>query len=756
MIGSAVVSAQFLGGKAAQNALYLSYLDVTTLPAMIVATAMLSIVVVALASRIVTRVAPGHFVTASFVLSAALLVGEWLLAAQAPKVAAILLYLHVAGLGPMLGSGFWLIATEYFDPRTAKRRFGQIASAGTLGGLAGGLLAIGIDATASMWAMLPLLAMLNLFCAWQVQRLARRIGTVSPRVIEEVTPELLPVAPRSGLRVLAEAPYLRNLAVLVLLGTFAAGLLDYVFRAHAVELVSPDRLGEFFGIYVAATSLLTFILQTTASRRALETLKLAANAGSPSVAILATGIGALVLPAFRGAIVVAGRGAETVLRASLFRSGYELFYTPLANDERRAAKSVIDVGFDRRGELVGAGAIALALALPMAASIPVMLVLAIAAAGVALFFAARLNRGYIGALERSLLNRAVELELSDVTDMTTRSVMLKTLWASKTSAQPAPQLAADRAATASVSVVSHTTAFHLDPDVQKILTLRSRDRQAILAILRQGEELAPGLVPHVIQLLAWDPVAEEAIQALRKVAEYRVGEFTDALLDPNQPFAVRRRLARVFSVCVSQRAADGLLAALDDLRFEVRFQCARSLAAVMEKNPRVRIDANKVYDVVQREVAVGRPVWEGHRLLDSADDPDDVKTFLDDYLKGRASQSLTHVFTLLSLVLPMEPLRIAFRGLHTSDPNLRGTSLEYLEGVLPTAIRQRLWPFLEDRPGAAKGSRPRSEILADLLRSNQSITLNLEELKQQAREAQARAGPASDRVVPIRSVERKA
>ena len=93
--------------------------------------------------------------------------------------------------------------------------------------------------------------------------------------------------------------------------------------------------------------------------------------------------------------------------------------------------------------------------------------------------------------------------------------------------------------------------------------------------------------------------------ALRKVAEERVGELIDALVDPNQPFAVRRRLARVFSVCVSQRAADGLLLGLDDLRFEVRFQCARSLAAILEKNPRVRID--------RRADLRGRPARSGRR-----------------------------------------------------------------------------------------------------------------------------------------------
>ena len=80
---------------------------------------------------------------------------------------------------------------------------------------------------------------------------------------------------------------------------------------------------------------------------------------------------------------------------------------------------------------------------------------------------------------------------------------------------------------------------------------------------------------------------------------------------------------------------------------------------------------------------------------------------MDEFLKDRAGQSLAHVFTLLSLVLPTAPLQIAYRGLHTDDPKLRGTALEYLEGVLPQDIRQRLWPFLGPRAaGAAR--RPRS------------------------------------------------
>jgi hypothetical protein len=401
----------------------------------------------------------------------------------------------------------------------------------------------------------------------------------------------------------------------------------------------------------------------------------------------------------------------------LFKTGYEIFFTPIAPQDKRAAKSIIDVGFDRLGEAVGGGLIGLLIMLPGMWQYTALLGVAIGFSVVAVAVAQRLTRGYIHSLERSLLDRAVELELTDVGDITTRTVMMRTMRAPR---QVLPRPTGDTPTTRQQPPPN-------DPELREILALRSRNRDAVLDVLRSDDGLPAPLIPHVIPLLAWDPVAEDAVRALRKVAEERVGELIDALLDPNQPFASRRRLARVFSVCVSQRAVDGLLLGLEDLRFEVRFQCGRSLASILEKNPRIRIDKERVFDVVRREVAVGRPVWESHRLLDTVET--DLRSFVDEFLKDRAGQSLAHTFTLLSLVLPREPLWIAFRGLHTDDPELRGTALEYLEGVLPPDIRDRLWPFLSDRPRGQRDGRPRDEILADLLRSNESIMLNLEELR---------------------------
>jgi hypothetical protein len=727
MLAAAAVTAQFVGGKALRDALFLAHLDVTSLSKMVIAAAVVSLAVVVVSSRIVTRLSPARFVPLAFMVSAILALAEWGLVYALPNAAAIIVYLHISGLGPMLGSGFWLIASERFDPRTAKRRFGQIAGAGTLGGLLGGALAERVGSMFDVGAMLPILAVVNVFCAWKISQLANMYRTRTRSREVEMAPDLAPVPVRPGLLVLRQTPYIRNVAALVGLGTISAGLLDYLFKVQAVAAFGDgDSLLRFFAVFYAATSLITFIVQTSWCRLILERFGLGVTAGTPSMAILLGGAGALLGPGLESTMVA--RGAENVLRGSLFRSAYEVFYTPIPPANKRAAKSLIDVGFDRVGEAIGGGTIWLALLLAPSTQYVAILGLAMACSIVAVAVAIRLNRGYIKALEDSLLNRALDFDLSETDDVTTRTAVLRTLRSTRPRLESRPRkIDVDEDPRPRTGQAGWAG---LDPELQEIMDLRSRDRDKIRQVLWNDEGLTASLVPYAIELLAWDPVADDAMVALRKVAEERVGTLIDALIDPNQDFAVRRRLARVFGVCVSQRAADGLLLGLEDLRFEVRYQCGRSLASIIEKNPRVRIDKDKVFEVVRREVAVGRPIWDSHRLLDKLD-VSDSESFVDQFVKDRANQSLAHVFTLLSLVLPTEPLQIAFRGLQTDDQSLRGTALEYLEGVLPPTIRDRLWPYLEDHRSTSRVTRPREEILADLLRSNQSIVMSLEELKRQ-------------------------
>jgi len=339
MLCSAALTAQLVGGKAARDALFLAQLSVTSLPTMVIVTSLASIALVVASSKGIARLTPAIFVPLAFWASAMLFVVEWALTSVTPKAAPVAVYLHMSALGPVLASGFWLIATESFDPRTAKKRFGQIAGAGTLGGIVGGLLAERTGAILGVTAVLPFLAVLNVLGALGVRRLAtpRTSQTVSSTV--SPTPaaarSLAPESFRSGLGVFNEVPYLRHLAALVLLGTMGAAFVDYVFKVQAVQAFGRgEHLLRFFAIYYTATSVITFIVQASSSRFLLERFGLALATSLPSVAVLGGSVLALVVPDFRA--IVGVRGAETIFRGSLFRFGYELFYTPIPAAQKRS------------------------------------------------------------------------------------------------------------------------------------------------------------------------------------------------------------------------------------------------------------------------------------------------------------------------------------------------------------------------------------------------------------------------------------
>ena len=89
--------------------------------------------------------------------------------------------------------------------------------------------------------------------------------------------------------------------------------------------------------------------------------------------------------------------------------------------------------------------------------------------------------------------------------------------------------------------------------------------------------------------------------------------------------------------------------------------------------------ATRIFQVVERELSVARPVWNGHRLLDQFESSDAVM-FLDEHLRDRANRSLEHVFSLLVTVLPREPIKVAFRVVHSDDPMLRGPGARVPDG----------------------------------------------------------------------------
>lgn len=705
-----------VGSKATRDALFLSSFGAGSLPAMVMATAVLAIGFAFLSARALSAWGPERVIPAAFAASAALLMVEWVISLWSPRAAAVLVYLHCGCLGGLLISGFWSLINERFDPRTAKHNLGRISAWGTAGGLLGGLIAARVGQTLPATAMLPILAALHFVSAAAVARVRLGMDTIrrstSKRGSEDPGKSVRP-----GLRAIAGSAYLRGLVALVLLVTISEVLLDLVLKSRAASAFTGEGdLLRFFAIFYAVVSLVTLLVQALASRFTLAKLGPARTAAMLPAGAAVASAGSLVAPGLSTAMFA--RGAESVLSNSLYRGGYEVLFTPVSARDKRAVKPLADVGAARVGDLIAAGIAQGVLLLSMSRAPLVLTGMALAVSATAVLAALRLHAGYVRSLERGLRSRAIELDLSEVRDATTQSIMLRTM-AQQEISRIVP---ASKGEGLSVKTRPATAV------PEGIDDLGSRDPVRVRRALRGGPIPAP-LLPTAVALLGWDEVARDAIEALRRAGPEAIEHLVSGLLDPREEFAVRRRIPLVLATFKDPRALGGLAQGLGDRRFEVRFRCGRGLSRLMEQDPALRVPPSVAYGAVLREVEAGAGVWEGRRLLDQLDD-EAWSPVVDEVIRERANRSLEHVFTLLSLVLPRQPLRIAFRGLHVSDPLLRGTALEYLESALPPEIRKPLWPYLEDRrPRRAPTPRPQEEALAELFKSSDSIVIHLRELQ---------------------------
>jgi hypothetical protein len=621
-----------------------------------------------------------------------------LLARVRPGRAAIALYAHVSAGGPLLVSWFWSVLNERFDPRTARQRIGWIAGGGAAGGLAGGLLAERwAQAGLSVLALLPALAMLHVAGALLLRPLGR-------------PPATPPTAQGGGRWRFPADRLLRDLAGFVFVITMAAALVDFIFKSQVVSRTNAgETLLRFFALFHAVTGLVTVAVQWTLATRLLASFGIARTA---AVLPAAVGFGGFVLlaPGLLGVALATGiRGLEAVLRNSIFRSSYELLFTPIALAERRATKAIIDVGFERLGDAAGAGLIQLVLwrsAATVAAGgadppTPSLLILAGVAAGLGglgVWITTRLGPGYVASLKQRLRDRAAPMDAATESDLLTRTAVLDslalepTLRDHTTRDAPAPSLGEE---------APPPPASPADPLAFALSDLRSGDPgRARAALAGLSSPVPEVLVGPLVDLLGWDAVSKEVVRALRTDVDRLAGRLAAILLDPGQEFVVRRRLPRILAAGSTAAALEGLLEGLGDPRFEVRYRCGIALSHLHRRHPDLTPGPERLLDAVYREAAVDRRVWEGYRLLDGVEPGEDA--FLDEGLRRRASRGLAHVFTLLALVHPGEPLRIAFRGLHTDDPQLRGTALEYLDSVLPPRVRDLLRPLIED-PARARG-----------------------------------------------------
>jgi len=660
LVAASIIALQ-VAGKATRDSVFLADQSAAALPGAMLVSALASLAIAWWVSRWMARVGPKRVAPRLMALAT---LGFMLLAAAqraAPKLTAYVLFVHLGVVGPIMVSAFWSVINERFDPHAARKSMARIAGGATAGGVLGGLLAEAITRFFGPVALLPFVAGLSVIVTLGVLRFAR--GEPAPshrRAVDTHATEAL-----------AASPYLRRILWLVALLAVAGALLDVALKTR-VDLATADAdLPSFFARYYAAVGLATFGLQWLVAGRLLERAGLAMTLAVLPIALL-FGAGGAAL--FVGVVpVVLARGSTSILESSLFRSAYELLYTPIAPGRKRAAKVLLDVGGTRLGDALGSSlALGLAALLPLAVADRVGLGVAALLAVVSLVLVRRLERGYVDALAESV--RSGTLRLDGPIDPATRSLL------------------------STIDVDRASLLGDEPPDVRVVLA--SRDAEQIRRAL-EGP-LDAGAVDAALGLLTTEHARRVERRLRKELPRHRV-VLEIALSDPSRRVGVRQRLPALLATCGDEAALDALLVALGDSAFGVRRAAASSLRRLVERDPELMPAPESLYAAIRKELARGPAAWRSQ----------DARAPVE-----RAT--LGHVLALFALAQRDETIRSCHLALAQGGASLRGTAIEYLSVVVPEELREPFFVLVDASP-ATTAARDRASIADELLRSLDSL-----------------------------------
>jgi len=709
-LGAFLVMAFLVLARSLREALYLSAFDVKTLPYITGTFAVLSIPTVGVFAGTLTRYSPKKVLVVLSAVLAAGLMALWALAAFRPvtsgvtNAAIVAFYLWTALGTLLLTSGFWVVTSELFAVRGAKRLFGLIGAGGTAGAMVMGSLLIWLTrqftpAGLQFW----LVGLLFLYFA--VLRFLPKLEVVTTSGQEKYS-----IA--QSAKAAWTSPHLRTIGMIIFVVGIATALLDYQFKALAqATLDTPERMTSFFGAFYGWTGAIALLIQLAVVARLLRWAGVGWTLAVLPVVLLLGSVGLLILPSL--AFVTAIRGADATLRKSLYRSALEVLYVPVPSMLRRKTKTFIDSVLDSLGEGIGAAMIFLMVTL-LGVSFRYLSLLIIAFSIALLYLSRRMGVQYLRTVTEQL-----QLTHSDPQAAAAAASLDRRDLLSGTFTRLDIRALVDESGTLAPGGPGTISREDIESEVLAdtlMERLRSNDIATVARALEDTLEWSEEYFPEILRSLARDPLFDRAVVAFMTAGDEAVPYLGKMLADDGTDFVIRRRIPRVLGRMGGAEADDALLDALTANRFEVRYRAAIALVRRRRRGlPKTeRNDEELVWQAIRVEVSRGRPVWEMQKLLDEAPEDD---ALVSKRVGVRGELSLEHTFRLMSLVMEPEAVRAAFHGIILDDERLKSFSLEYLEQVLPPYVRKNLWPFIGDisEYQREKSLRSIDEVVSDLM-----------------------------------------
>lgn len=245
---------------------------------------------------------------------------------------------------------FWTIVGDVFTATQAKRLYGVIGLGSMVGAAIGsgivGIIGDIVSPRSIVFAAAAGMASL----AWLPRMLPGRAeaAQVPATSVPALDPLLARV--RASVQYATRGPYVFRLLGLVLAGSVAVTLTDFVFKSTMAQVVPKHELTMAFARTYLVLNLLSMVVQVLAVGVLLR--RFSAPAMVAVLPLLLAGTGTVVAITGGLAAAMAAKGVDGALRHGLYRTGIELLCVPLSDEARRRVKTAIEIIGQRGGQVL--------------------------------------------------------------------------------------------------------------------------------------------------------------------------------------------------------------------------------------------------------------------------------------------------------------------------------------------------------------------------------------------------------------------
>src|ERR1700722_4447168 len=393
--------------KPVSRAMFLTKFDIDKLPLLYILIAIFGGILAYFYSKLATKVSLSAAVSWAMGLSVLTLVVMWWLIRMRIPWMVYVLNIWVSLFSVILVSQGWLVASNLFDARQAKRLYPLLDMGMVIGAAFGGEFtrqAVSLIGTESLLLASALMVALA-YVAFLAASRTTRSSIEQARAASEKETDF------SFGQMIGDITRVRHLQIIVgmmVVMYLVDTLVEYQFQAMARTSYTGDNLtaffGQFYGLWLNGVE---FVFQLFLTGVVVRWFGVGARLQISPVSIGLSSVAILAAPGVVSTSVV--RLTEASTRYTLTKTGMELLYMPLPLALRNRIKAFIDICVDRLSRGIGGVLLLFLTTSSLHLGVRGIGVIVIALSGAWIVYAAIARKEYVASIQRRLAGRRLDL-----------------------------------------------------------------------------------------------------------------------------------------------------------------------------------------------------------------------------------------------------------------------------------------------------------------------------------------------------------